>query len=90
MTEAMKEQKTAARKAAQEAADRKAAEEAEAARLEAEAEARKGGDTRIEDAPEIETIRMVRDEPMHPRGPTDADVHPDEVENWVAAGWRVE
>lgn len=46
--------------------------------------------TRIEDAPAVETIRMVRDEPIHPGGPTSADVHPDEVDNWAAADWRVE
>jgi hypothetical protein len=39
---------------------------------------------------DVETIRMVRDEPMHVGGPTGADVHPGEVENWSAAGWRVE
>ncbi|EGK71910.1 hypothetical protein METUNv1_01688 [Methyloversatilis universalis FAM5] len=52
--------------------------------------------TRIEDVteeqemPAFETVRMAREEPMHPGGPTHADVHPDEVENWSAAGWRVE
>lgn len=40
--------------------------------------------------PAVETIRMVRDEPIHPGGPTSADVHPDEVDNWAAADWRVE
>lgn len=34
------------------------------------------------------TVKMVRDQPMHEGGPTEADVHPDEVENWTAAGWR--
>lgn len=33
------------------------------------------------------TIRMVRGEPMHPRGPTTADVHPLEVENMKRFGW---
>lgn len=35
-----------------------------------------------------ETVRMKRSEPMHVRGPVTADVHPDEVENWKAAGWK--
>jgi hypothetical protein len=33
--------------------------------------------------------RMQRDEPAHPGGPTAADVHPDEVAAWAAAGWRL-
>jgi len=36
-----------------------------------------------------ETIKMRRDEPTHEGGPVEADVHPDEVENWKAYGWRV-
>lgn len=34
------------------------------------------------------TVAMVRDEPMMEGGPVTADVHPDEVENWRAVGWR--
>lgn len=37
---------------------------------------------------EIFLIRMRRDAPMHPGGPVTADVHPAEVENWLACGWR--
>jgi hypothetical protein len=43
-----------------------------------------------EDAAQIDTVRMIRDEPMHDGGPVEADVHPDEVQNWFAVGWRVE
>lgn len=35
------------------------------------------------------TVKMTRTEPMHHGGPTSADVHPDEVENWKAHGWSV-
>jgi hypothetical protein len=38
---------------------------------------------------DVKPIPMVRDEPVHPGGPTTADVHPDEVANWRAAGWQV-
>lgn len=40
-------------------------------------------------AEKIKTVSMVRDEPMHPGGPTEADVHPDEVENWKQGGWAL-
>lgn len=33
-------------------------------------------------------IAMYRDEPEIPGHPTTADVHPEEVENWKAAGWK--
>ncbi len=35
----------------------------------------------------VETVPMQRNEPVFPGGPTTADVHPDEVQNMVAAGW---
>lgn len=35
------------------------------------------------------TVKMTRTEPLHHGGPTSADVHPDEVENWKAHGWSV-
>lgn len=44
----------------------------------------------LSDRPQIDTVRMIRDEPMHDGGPVEADVHPDEVQNWFAVGWRVE
>lgn len=34
-----------------------------------------------------DTIPMVRDEPAYPGGPTSANVHPDEVANFVTRGW---
>ncbi|MFZ3193692.1 MAG: hypothetical protein WA154_10880 [Moraxellaceae bacterium] len=37
-----------------------------------------------------DTVRMKRDEPLYPKGKTTADVHPAEVENMRAHGWRVE
>ncbi len=36
----------------------------------------------------IATIRMVRDEAPD-GGPTEADVHPEEIENYKAGGWRI-
>lgn len=36
-----------------------------------------------------ETIKMRRDRPSDEGAPTEADVHPDEVENWKLHGWRV-
>jgi hypothetical protein len=32
---------------------------------------------------------MGRIEPIHPGGPTTADVHEDEVPSWMKAGWQV-
>ena len=37
-----------------------------------------------------ELVVMVRDVPEFPGGPLSADVHPDEVENWLALDWRLE
>jgi hypothetical protein len=34
-------------------------------------------------------IKMGRIEPIHPGGPTTADVHEDEVMSWMKAGWQV-
>ena len=34
-------------------------------------------------------ITVYRDEPVHPDGPTTADLHPDEVTAWLQLGWRV-
>ena len=33
-------------------------------------------------------VRMERDEPQFAGGPVTASVHPDEVGNWLAGGWR--
>lgn len=38
---------------------------------------------------EIKLVKMCRGNPVHPGGPTTADVHPDEVENWKSGGWEV-
>ncbi|ECG3230651.1 hypothetical protein DU239_03765 [Salmonella enterica subsp. enterica] len=38
----------------------------------------------------IELVVMVRDTPEFPGGPLHADVHPDEVDNWLALDWRLE
>lgn len=36
----------------------------------------------------VQTVKMLRLDPVQ-HGPNEADVHPDEVNNWTAAGWRV-
>ena len=33
---------------------------------------------------------MVRDIPEFPNGPLSAEVHPAEVDNWLALDWRLE
>lgn len=38
----------------------------------------------------IELVTMVRDIPEFPGGPLSAEVHPDEVDNWLALDWRLE
>lgn len=38
----------------------------------------------------IELVVMVRDTPEFPGGPLSAEVHPDEVNNWLALDWRLE
>lgn len=38
----------------------------------------------------IELVVMVRDIPEFPGGPLRAEVHPDEVNNWLALDWRLE
>ncbi|HCM5436950.1 TPA: hypothetical protein N3N52_003862 [Klebsiella pneumoniae] len=38
----------------------------------------------------IELVVMVRDTSEFPGGPLRADVHPDEVDNWLALDWRLE
>ncbi len=37
-----------------------------------------------------ELVVMVRDQPEFPGGPLSAEVHPDEVDNWLALDWRLE
>ena len=38
----------------------------------------------------IELVVMVSDIPEFPGGPLRADVHPAEVDNWLALDWRLE
>ncbi|MDV0595003.1 MULTISPECIES: hypothetical protein [unclassified Enterobacter] len=38
----------------------------------------------------IELVAMVRDTTEFPDGPLSAEVHPDEVDNWLALDWRLE
>ena len=38
----------------------------------------------------VELVVMVRDIPEFPGGPLRADVHPAEVDNWLALDWRLE
>lgn len=35
-------------------------------------------------------VVMVRDTPEFPGGPLSAEVHPDEIDNWLALDWRLE
>ena len=43
-----------------------------------------------QERPGIELVVMVRDIPEFHGGPLNADVHPDEVDNWLALDWRLE
>lgn len=43
-----------------------------------------------QEQPGIELVVMVRDIPEFPGGPLRADVHPAEVDNWLALDWRLE
>lgn len=38
----------------------------------------------------VKTVKMVCERDPGDRRPTEADVHPDEVENMQAAGWRLD
>ncbi|MDI7063292.1 hypothetical protein QMO17_18270 [Klebsiella pneumoniae] len=37
---------------------------------------------------EQQLVAMITDFPVFPGGPNTANVHPDEVENWKAHGWK--
>ena len=37
----------------------------------------------------VETVKMVRSAPQFPGGPTEADVHPDEVTDYATGGWHL-
>ena len=43
-----------------------------------------------QDQPGIELVAMVRDTPEFLGGPLSAEVHPEEVDNWLALDWRLE
>ncbi|HCB1765308.1 MULTISPECIES: hypothetical protein [Citrobacter] len=43
-----------------------------------------------QEQPGIVLVVMVRDTPEFPGGPLSAEVHPDEVDNWLALDWRLE
>ncbi|HAV2159507.1 TPA: hypothetical protein JHK28_000137 [Enterobacter cloacae] len=43
-----------------------------------------------QEQPGIELVVMVRDTPEFPGGPLSAEVHHDEVNNWLALDWRLE
>lgn len=43
-----------------------------------------------QEQPGIELVVMVRDTPEFPGGPLSAEVHPDEVDDWLALDWRLE
>lgn len=63
------------------------------AQREAEKLAAQSGDVKTPAPQEpqgIELVVMVRDTPEFPGGPLSAEVHPDEVDNWLALDWRLE
>lgn len=45
-------------------------------------------ETKPAKSPKVATVKMVRDAELYPDGPHEADVHPDEVENFRAGGWE--
>lgn len=85
-----KSKETAQTNPADDAAAKAAAEkEAAEAQARADAEAKAKADADAAAAAKVpKLIKMNRSEPVHPGGPVTADVHPDEVENWYAGGWR--
>jgi hypothetical protein len=42
-----------------------------------------------ENATESLLVSMITDIESFPGAPKSADVHPNEVENWIADGWRI-
>jgi len=43
----------------------------------------------VEEAATVETVKMVRSAPRYPGGPTEADVHPNEVADYATGGWQL-
>lgn len=37
----------------------------------------------------VKLVKMYRDTPMHPGGPTTAEVHPNEIGLWAAQDWKI-
>lgn len=64
--------------------------EREAAKLATDTAQSNPAPTETQETQELTLLIMVRDEPEFPGGPLSADVHPDEVENWLALGWQLE
>lgn len=48
-----------------------------------------GGDSSAQATEVVATVAMYRDYDELWGGPTHADVHPDEVELWLAAAWQM-
>ena len=77
LTREQRAQRDAEKLAAQQAADNNPAQEEQQQEQQQEQQG-------------IELVVMVRDTPEFPGGPLRADVHPDEVDNWLALDWRLE
>ncbi|HCR1032451.1 TPA: hypothetical protein OMU02_002085 [Klebsiella aerogenes] len=45
-------------------------------------------DANIPAQQELQLVAMITDFPAFPGAPNTANVHPDEVENWKAHGWK--
>ncbi|OCQ53568.1 hypothetical protein Ppb6_01194 [Photorhabdus australis subsp. thailandensis] len=54
-----------------------------------ELEAQERSDNSISVEPIEVVIHMTRDVPSFAGGPTDADVHTDEIDRWIDDGWQV-
>lgn len=77
LTKEQRAQREAEKLAAQQAADKNPAQKEQQQEQQQEQQ-------------DIELVVMVRDTPEFPGGPLRADVHPDEVDNWLALDWRLE
>lgn len=81
LTKEQRAQREAEKLAAQHAADKNPAHKEQQQEQQKEQQQEQQG---------IELVVMVRDTPEFPGGPLRADVHPDEVDNWLALDWRLE
>lgn len=61
-----------------------------AEKLAAELAAKNNSQEQEQEQDGAQLVAMFTDFPAFPGAPTTADVHPDEVDNWKAAGWRIE